>query len=140
MSLDIRLATKKHVSYDNLKTFEVEYDTVFDCNITHNLNKMADAAGIYEALWRPHRLKEGYDIPENDHKAEWEYEESNEVMAKDIIPIVEKGLIELKERPNFFKQFDSPNGWGLYVNFVPFVEKYLKALKDNPEAIVRCDR
>lgn len=28
-------------------------DEVFHSNITHNLNEMADALGIYEPIWRP---------------------------------------------------------------------------------------
>jgi hypothetical protein len=35
---------------------EFETECVFDANITHNLNKMADAAGIYEACWRPEEI------------------------------------------------------------------------------------
>ncbi len=34
-----------------------ESDVVFEYNITHNLGVMADAAGIYEALWRPEEIK-----------------------------------------------------------------------------------
>lgn len=32
--------------------------------------------------------------------------------------------------------FNSDNGWGMYVNFVPFVEKYLNACKQYPDAKV----
>jgi len=38
-------------------TAEYGVDTqVFHRNITHNLGKMANAAGIYEALWRPEEI------------------------------------------------------------------------------------
>ena len=40
-------------------------EIMYNANITHNLGKMAEEAGIYEALWRPYQLKEGYNIPEN---------------------------------------------------------------------------
>ena len=30
---------------------------VFSANITHNLGKMADEAGIYKALWRPDEVE-----------------------------------------------------------------------------------
>lgn len=33
-----------------------ETDTLFRANITHNLGKMAEVAGIYEALWRPDEI------------------------------------------------------------------------------------
>ena len=83
MSLDVDLTKKKWVSYDEFKTHEIEYDTLYSANITHNLGEMADKAGLYEALWRPHRLIDGYNIPEEDHKAEHEFEDKQEIRAKE---------------------------------------------------------
>ena len=53
---------------------------------------------------------------------------------------IEKGLADLKARPEHFKTFNSPNGWGMYEHFVPFVEKYLEACKEYPDAIVGVSR
>lgn len=131
MSLDVYLK-------DPTSTYD--RGELYWANITHNLGMMAEKAGIYEALWRPHRLKAGYCIPENDHDAEREFEEMSETVAKDIIPLLENGLIVLKSRPEYFKQFNSSNGWGLYKHFVPFVEEYLKACKEYPDSIVHVSR
>jgi hypothetical protein len=120
--------------------YEKPTEEVYGANITHNLGEMAKKAGIYEALWRPYRLKEGYNVPEEDHQAEYDFEENNLVKAYEIIAIIEKGLEDLKSRPEYFKQFNSPNGWGMYDNFVPFVEEYLKALKEYPESFIVCCR
>lgn len=137
MSLDVYLERKKWVSYDEGKTHTVEDEEVYSANITHNLGKMAGEAGIYEALWRPHRLKEGYNIPEEDNESEYEFECSSETKASEIIEVLEKGLADLKSRPKHFEKFNSDNGWGMYENFVPFVERYLEACKENPECIVK---
>ncbi|MBD3261037.1 MAG: hypothetical protein GF334_05045 [Candidatus Altiarchaeales archaeon] len=99
MSLDFRLQ------------IEIE---LFWKNITHNLGKMADEAGIYKALWRPN--ENGY------------------VYANDIIDILEKGLEDLKKRPKHFEKFNSPNGWGLYEHFVPFVQECYDACVKHPKA------
>ena len=99
---------------------EFETECVFDANITHNLNKMADAAGIYEACWRP--------------------EEIGAIKASDIIPILEKGFEDMKARPEHFKKFDSENGWGTYKDFLPWVESYLKACREYPDAIIEVSR
>jgi hypothetical protein len=80
---------------------------VFDSNITHNLGQMADKAGIYDALWHP--------------------KEKGWTKAKDILPTLEKGLADLVNKREYFEQFNSPNGWGLYEHFVPFVKEYLEA-------------
>ncbi len=140
MSLDVTLMRKRWISYDAGKTLTEEYEEVYDSNITHNLGKMANEAGIYEALWRPHRLKEGYKIPETDYEAEYKFKEENTTLAKDILPILEKGLADLKAKPEYFEQFNSSNGWGMYENFVPFVEKYLNACKEYPEAEISVSR
>jgi hypothetical protein len=75
MSLDVTLYRNYHVSYDDGKTLEPKKEEMYSANITHNLGDMASEAGIYEALWRPYRLKEGYNIPEDDHNAEYKFEE-----------------------------------------------------------------
>jgi hypothetical protein len=117
-----------------------ETETLFDANITHNLGRMASEAGIYEALWRPHRLKPGYDIPEDNYNEERVFENNNVTLAKEILAILEKGLKDLKEKPEHFKQFDASNGWGTYEHFVPFVAQVLQACKDYPEAKVFVSR
>lgn len=93
---------------------------VFESNITHNLNKMAEEAGIYKHLWRP--------------------EEIDITKAEQLIEPLEKGLVLLKSDPERFKKFDAPNGWGLYEHLVGFVEEYLKACKKYPDADVSVSR
>ncbi len=114
MSLDVSLIRRCQVSYDEGKTVTETEEEVFEANITHNLNTMADKAGIYHACWRP--------------------EDIGATKAKDIIPLLEKGYNDLKDRPDYFKQFNASNGWGLYKHFLPWVEKYLNACKDYPES------
>ena len=75
---------------------------------------MADAAGIYDALWNPEM--KGYKF------------------ASDIIPILRKGLEDLRSRPEYFSKFNASNGWGKYEHFVPFVEEVLAACEANPGA------
>ena len=114
-------------------------ENVYYVNITHNLGDMAKEAGIYEALWRPYMLKESY-VPIEDYHEELKYEDSVEVRAYEIIPIIEKGLEDMKARPEHYKTFDSPNGWGTYGHFIPFIEQYLSACKEFPQAIVSVSR
>jgi hypothetical protein len=101
---------------------------------------MAVKAGIYEALWRPYQLKENYNIPEGDNDGEFKFEEENIVVASELVPVIEKGLKDLKKRPYYFRKFDSPNGWGTYDSFVRFVERYLEACKKHPKAKVEVSR
>jgi hypothetical protein len=89
---------------------------IYSANITHNLCKMASECGIYEALWRP--------------------EEINISKAEQLIVPLTKGLELLKSDPERFKKFNASNGWGRYEHFVPFVEKYLEACKENPDATI----
>ena len=102
-------------------TAEYEVDTtVFHRNITHNLGSMANAAGIYKALWRP--------------------EEINATRAKQLIEPLETGLQTLRLEPDKFKELNPPNGWGTYEGLVSFIESYLGACKKFPEATIYVSR
>ena len=94
--------------------------TVYSANITHNLNRMALEAGIYKELWRP--------------------EELGITTARQLIEPLEKGLALLKADPARFEAYNAPNGWGLYEHFVPFVEKFLAACREHPDATVGASR
>ena len=89
---------------------------VYTANITHNLGKMAGEAGIYKHLWRP--------------------DEIGVTKAGQLIEPLEKGLELLKAEPERFKTLNPENGWGSYDGFVPWVEAYLNACRQWPEADV----
>lgn len=93
-----------------------EGDLVYTANITHNLNNMADEAGIYKHLWRPDEIDVGF--------------------AHQLIDPLEEGLQFLKENPQHYKRFNPSNGWGDYEGLVSFVERYLEACKKYPQAEV----
>lgn len=95
-------------------------EEVYSANITHNLGAMADAAGIYKALWRP--------------------EEINVTTAAQLVPLLSVGLKWLRENETEARKHDAPNGWGLYQHLVPWVENYLRACEENPTATVRVSR
>lgn len=124
MSLDVYLiGEEKRVECTcecGHKHFKIEREILYDSNITHNLNKMADEAGIYEACWRP--------------------EEIGATKAKDIIGKLALAVDLMKKEPERFKKFDSPNGWGKYEHFLTWVESYLKACEENPDATIEVSR
>jgi hypothetical protein len=138
MSLDVYLYRIKYASYD-MVNFHEEKEQLYTANITHNLNVMAEQAGIYKALWRPYQLHKDY-VHSEDYNKEMAFEDSVTIIASDIIDIIEQGLDLLKNRPDYFSKFNAENGWGRYVYFVPFVEKYLEALKKYPDSLVEVDR
>lgn len=93
---------------------------VFEANITHNLNTMAEAAGIYRHLWRP--------------------DEIGITKAAELIGPLTAGLALLKSDPARFTQHAPPNGWGSYDGLVAFVERYLEACQTDPDATVSVSR
>jgi hypothetical protein len=97
-----------------------ESEEVYSANITHNLNKMAGEAGIYEALWRP--------------------EEIGVTKAEQLIPLLRDGLALLKGDPARFKAFNPSNGWGNYDGLARFVADYLVACEEYPAAAVSVSR
>lgn len=89
-------------------------------NITHNLNKMASTAGIYEVLWRP--------------------EEIGITTAHQLIEPIAKGIAFITMQRRICEQDNPPNGWGNWEGFYDFCCSYLKACTEHPLANVRVCR
>ena len=125
MSLDVYLrgpaeqvaCTCSHCWDDHMREDREEF---FQANITHNLNKMAREAGIYEACWRP--------------------EEIGITKAEQLIEPLEHGIERLKAEPERFKQFNPSNGWGDYDGFIQWLENYLAACIEHPNAEITVSR
>lgn len=95
-------------------------EEVYWRNITHNLGKMASEAGVYEAMWRP--------------------EEKGWTKASELIEPLKSGLELLRSDPERFKAFNPENSWGDYRGLVEFVETYLAACTDYPDADISVSR
>lgn len=92
------------------------YETVYSRNITNNLYSMAKEAGFGEAVWEP---------------------ESNGIKtAHDLIAPLEAGIKAMRDDPERFKPFSASNGWGTYEQFLPWLEEYLQACREYPDADV----
>ncbi len=134
MSLDLSLNYKVDVPGKDIwvsvnDLWELNTDNCH-FNITHNMGKTASEAGLYEALWRPYEL---FNISEDD-----EYDAI--ILASDILEHVEKGFKELKSNPKKYKAFNPDNGWGTYDNLVSFTQRWIKCLKQFPDARVIASR
>jgi hypothetical protein len=93
---------------------------LFSSNITHNLHAMAEEAGIYRYLWYP--------------------EEAGITKASDLVEPLKKALQVMRADPERFKKHDPPNKWGTYDRFLPWLEKYICACEEHPDAIVQVSR
>lgn len=92
----------------------------YAANITHNLSAMAKEAGVYEAVWRP--------------------DEHGFTKAGQLLVPLEKGLAAMRADPSRFVKFNAKNGWGTYEQFLPWLQSYFLACRDNPDADVRVSR
>jgi hypothetical protein len=125
MSLDVYLSgperEKECVCSDceNVHSRTVR-ESFYQANITHNLTGMANAAGIYKALWRP--------------------DECGITLASQIVIPLRCGLTLLRAEPARFEAMNPSNGWGDYRGLVAFVERYLAACEEHPEAVIEVSR
>jgi len=103
-----------------LQSQQYETDEVYSANITHNLGKMAEEVKIYKYLWRPDEL--------------------GITKAKELIEPLREGLHKLKLEPDKYREFNPDNGWGTYEVLVKFVENYLNACYNYPNAEVSVSR
>jgi hypothetical protein len=119
MSLDIYF-TSKQVCPKCGHQFGNEETTVHDQNITHNLGNMAEEAGVYGVLWHP--------------------EDNGITHAGQLVEPLEKAIAAMEADPPRFEKHNSPNGWGLYENFLPWLRRLLAAAKENPTCGVHASR
>lgn len=114
MSLDVDLMVTQPVS-------------VYEGNITHNLNKMAmevklsNGMTLYDIMWRPD-------------------EQEGLKFARDISELLDEGWNILLSDPEKFKMFNPENGWGSYDGLCNFVYKYRNACWNTPDAELRVSR
>jgi hypothetical protein len=118
VSLDFSLYDTGRCSHCESKIGERRL--VFDTNITHNLTRMAVAAGVYNTIWRPDDV--GY------------------TTARQIVSPLGPAIEDMKRRPDYYRQFDAENKWGTYDQFVPWLERLIEACEANPDAEVEVSR
>lgn len=94
-----------------------EWHEVYNANITHNLGRMWQCAGVYDALY-----------------------ESHGKTAVDILPALEVGCDFMLTYPDECKKHNAPNGWGLYEHAVPWLQKLIAACRRYPKATVKVSR
>ena len=107
------------VNCDNEHVYS-EKEELYSSNTTHNLGAMASEVGIYKAIWRP--------------------EEIGILKAHQLIQILKDGITRLRDEREHCEQFNASNGWGTYKQFVPWVQDYLNACIEYPDADVRVSR
>lgn len=81
---------------------------------------MAEAAGVYHHLWRPEEIGVKY--------------------AVQLIDPLTNAVLDMKARPDHYEKFNASNGWGKYEHFVPWLDEYLQACIENPEAEIYVSR
>lgn len=114
-----------HATYTRLQAIREELEQLEDDyeeaqlsshNITHNLNKMAKAVGLYDVLWNP----EGIGVTK----------------ASQMIPLLEIGIKDLESNPDKYKAYNPLNGFGNYENFVDFCKSVLRKCREYPDATI----
>lgn len=108
MSLDISLVIKTRNSKIR----------VYEDNITSNLVRMADAAGLYNAIWQTS-------------------DNNGVTTAEQLTPMLRRAIDDMMENPEHYEVYDNKNGWGTYKDFLPWLKKLLSACKEFPEAQIQ---
>jgi len=107
---------------EELEDLEGDYEEarLASHNVTHNMNNMAKAVGLYQVLWSP--------------------EEVGITMASQMIEPLEEAIKELVANPDKYKAYNPANGWGSYDIFVSFCRSVLSTCEENPDAIIEVSK
>lgn len=90
---------------------------VSSMSITHNLAPMWLAAGLWPVL-----------------------HESDGTSAEVVGKAIADKLVVMKDDPERFKKYESPNGWGKYTHAIDWLEGLVAECERAPKAIVRVSR
>jgi hypothetical protein len=103
---------------------------------------MAMEAGCYEVLWRPYILHKDFNKDKigDDYDLENKFKLEHPMQAKDILHLLEKSLVILKNDSERFKKFNPSNKWGTYENLVSVIEKYIENCNWFPNAYISVSR
>lgn len=105
----------------DIDIFETVEVSVHSQNITHNLGKMAQEAGIYRHLWHVDTL---YINPR----------------ARVLITPLKNAIKDMESRPDHYSRFNAKNGWGTYEQFLPWLKKLLAACEEKPSGKIEVSR
>ena len=94
--------------------------TIWAIGITHNMTAMAEAAGLYECMWRP--------------------DEMCITLASQMIHPLRCGIAVLKREKKNLEKLNPENGWGSYDILLSVAQRYLAACEKNPNAEVEVSR
>jgi hypothetical protein len=126
MGLAVYLEDESPITVENtchccghVKTEQI-HKQYLSLKITHNLASMANACGLYEALWKP--------------------DENGIEYAEQLIPILKLGFKFLCENEHDYRVYEPKNGWGTYIRLVSFVKEYLIACEKYPKSKIRVER
>lgn len=106
---------------ENIELQNNTTEYLFSANITHNMNKMADAVGLYEYLWN---LKEKH----------------SDMKPIELLPKLSRGLAKLYKNKQDLLQFEPSNGWGSWDSFATFIAEIIKACIMYPHAEIEVSR
>lgn len=122
---ELSLAEAKELYPDaDIKLHETFENCVYSDNITHNLNVMAEAVGLYEVLWHPRRVFG---------------DEVRELKAKTLVPYLASGFEKLISQRTELEKLNPSNGWGNYDGLVKFVLHLMVACIEHPEAVYNAE-
>lgn len=117
LSLDEARKRYPDMIFPNAEKEEETTHIIFKANITHNLNDMASACGLYDLMWH-----------------------SEGKQAKDVIFGLRNGLNVLVRDKGEMMKYNPENGWGTYENLVQVATDFLSACEKYPNAKIDCSR
>lgn len=118
MGLDVNFYKKRWFSYDEGETLHRDDELIDELYITHNLNEMAIALGVYEIIWKPDEV-----FPNQDIKPSM------------VVDKLEEAYQDLKNNKNKYSQFNPKNGWGDYEALSYFIDRYINICKKHKDTI-----
>lgn len=112
MSLDIYIGLPVDTGSSEKQWFEAG-----SFNITHNVSRMWDKAGVYECLYNWHGRK-----------------------AEELIEPLSNAIQDMLIKPREYETLNPKNGWGDFIGAKEFLRKVVDCCSEHPKCIIHISK
>lgn len=85
--------------------------------------KIAGADELYVRIARPEYDTPTYNLSKMFRACmDWDYNQSEWYSCTEVLPKIERGILELRSKPKRYEEYEPPNGWGTRLSAILALE------------------
>lgn len=96
------------------------------------LGVKVDGTNLFAVIAEPEYHSPTYNLGEMFREAcSWNFNQSEWYRVSDVLPLIERGIHELRFNPHAYKQYEPDNGWGTIDSALKALTSLLECIDNN---------